>query len=147
MAVCFPALYSGFVFSHALSWLCVFPRFILVMCFPALNSGCMFSRVLFCLNVLPHLALLVCFPAIDNGCMFHALSKSVRYICRAFSNVFANSTPKARNNVVFLFRVTYRPQYKIELRTVMTSVKDCCPGFTGSDCSQGGRHPFKVPRQ
>ncbi|CAH3183309.1 unnamed protein product, partial [Porites evermanni] len=34
------------------------------------------------------------------------------------------------------FRVTYRPQYKIEVRTVITSVKDCCPGFTGKDCSQ-----------
>ncbi|CAH3024276.1 unnamed protein product [Porites evermanni] len=33
-------------------------------------------------------------------------------------------------------RVTYRPQYKIEVRTVITSVKDCCPGFTGKDCSQ-----------
>ncbi|KAJ7369782.1 hypothetical protein OS493_036425 [Desmophyllum pertusum] len=43
---------------------------------------------------------------------------------------------QSQDKVCTGFRVTYRPEYKIEMRTVMTSVKDCCPGFTGPDCSQ-----------
>jgi len=43
---------------------------------------------------------------------------------------------QSQDKVCTGYRVTYRPEYKIEMRTVMTSVKDCCPGFTGSDCSQ-----------
>lgn len=43
---------------------------------------------------------------------------------------------QSRDKVCTGYRVTYRPEYKTELRTVMTSVKDCCPGFTGSDCSK-----------
>lgn len=43
---------------------------------------------------------------------------------------------RSQGKVCTGYRVTYRPEYKIEMRTVMTSVKDCCPGFTGSDCSQ-----------
>ncbi|XP_074624115.1 uncharacterized protein LOC141882090 isoform X1 [Acropora palmata] len=43
---------------------------------------------------------------------------------------------RARDKVCTGYRVTYRPEYRKELRTVMTLEKDCCPGFTGSDCSQ-----------
>lgn len=43
---------------------------------------------------------------------------------------------QSQDKVCTGYRVSYRPEYKVEVRTVMVSVKDCCPGFTGPDCSQ-----------
>ena len=61
LVVCFPTPCAGCMFSHALFWLYVFPRFVLVVCFPALCMGmaCMFYPV--------RLSLVVCFPVVCTG--------------------------------------------------------------------------------
>lgn len=61
---------------------------------------------------------------------------NVAHMKRVTQQYKYNCGRQAQEKVCTGYRVTYRPEYKIELRTVMTSIKDCCPGFTGSDCSQ-----------
>ena len=42
------------------------------------------------------------------------------------------------------YRNVYRTAYKTQMRTVFESVRECCPGFSGPDCSHGENISVKL---